>query len=448
VTTTLRHTLGLVLLAGAIGIGPGVAAAAAQEACKPATIAPDAEHPLPEGFSATDQATVIRPDGKPLPVLSKEPVLQFSPDKTRFKVSASAFVTEKNVRVRWETTSGASCVQQVGQIQEPATGTGTRAVADPASLAAECARAGTNATIEVRAARGNQSDFTVILLTDLGVCYANRHFSTEGDPLFVGYARTDGSIAALQFDKCEAASPIPKVLIGGDLATIKLEAGREPKFEVQWFMPIPQCFGKSIEFHLNKQGAPKFAQATITQYERFRATLQVGAVFTDRHIESFGLRPEGTTKVLVSNGPEADHGPEYIASVVVYGLPHYFRRRQVTDPAFVAGDTTKTPRRDPYFGREPVHDNGVADRIGLLVGVGMSQPGRRFVIGGSFEVVSGVNVFLVNESTRLTVLNGFEVGDTFTGEAKDIPLKDQWENGWAVGVSFDVRYAVALFGQK
>ena len=78
----------------------------------------------------------------------------------------------------------------------------------------------------------------------------------------------------------------------------------------------------------------------------------------------------------------------------------------------------------------------------------MSQPGRRFVIGGSFEVVTGLNVFVVNESVRLTVLNGYSPGDVFTGTAAQIPLKDDWDNGWAAGVAFDARYAVALFGKK
>jgi hypothetical protein len=239
----------------------------------------------------------------------------------------------------------------------------------------------------------------------------------------------------------------PKILIGGDIGAISTQAGRAPKFEVQWFTPIPQCFGKSIEFHLNKKDATKFAQATITQYERYRATLEVGAVYTDRHIESYGLKPQGNTNVLVSNGPEGN-GPEYVAAVVIYGVPHYFGRKKVVDPAFVPGAQTAMPRRDPYFGREPVHENGLADRIGLLIGVGMSQPGRRFVIGGSFEVVTGLNVFVVNESVRLTVLNGYSPGDVFTGTAAQIPLKDDWDNGWAAGVAFDARYAVALFGKK
>ena len=285
-----------------------------------------------------------------------------------------------------------------------------------------------------------------MVLNELGVCYANRHFSTEGDPLYIGYARSDGSIASLEFDKCEAASAIPKVLIGGAITTELREA--VPRFEVQWFTPAAQCFGTSVQFHLNKANAAKFVSATITQYERYRATLQVGAVFSKRHIESFGLRTEGDQKFLVSNGPGPERGPEYVASVVVYGIPHYLRRRAVRDPPFLPGAATAPPRKDPYFGRDPVNESTVADRVGALIGVGLSQPGRRFVIGGSFELVSGINLFGVREFVRQTFLNEASVGDEFNGEAKDISLRDDWDNGWSFGISFDARYAVALFGKK
>lgn len=310
----------------------------------------------------------------------------------------------------------------------------------------ECAVAGADAVRQALAARGGQTDFTVVLLNELGVCYANRHFSTEGDPLYIGYARSDGSVASLEFDKCEAASAIPKVLIGGEISTPQRES--RGVFEVQWFTPAAQCFGASVQFHLNKRGAAKFVGATITQYERYRATLQVGAVFSTRHIESFGLRTEGDKKFFASNGPGPERGPEYLASVVVYGIPHYLRRRTVGDPPFLPGAATAPARKDPYFGRDPVNESSFADRVGALIGVGLSQPGRRFVIGGSFELVSGVNIFGVREFVRQTYLNAASVGEEFAGEAKDISSRDDWENGWSFGISFDARYAVALFGKK
>ena len=324
----------------------------------------------------------------------------------------------------------------------------TQAMARNRSTQADCATAGYEATREAQIARGGQLDFTVVVLNDLGVCYASRHFSTEGDPLFIGYGRTDGSGATLEFDKCEAAPAIPKVLVSGDISGAAYRVDTKSRFEVLWLTPAAQCFGTTVEFHLNKANAPKFAAATITQYERYRATLQLGAVFSDRHIESFGLRTAGDKKFIVSNGPSAERGPEYVASVVIYGVPNYLRRRAVKDPSFLSGAATAPARTDPYFGRDPVNENRFADRIGALIGVGMSQPGRRLVAGGTFELVYGLNAFGVLEFVLLNKLNGNAVGDEFTGEAKDIALRDEWAHGWSFGLSFDARYAVALFSKK
>jgi hypothetical protein len=203
-----------------------------------------------------------------------------------------------------------------------------------------------------------------------------------------------------------------------------------------------------VQLHLDKTGREKFVSTTITQYERYRATLQVGAVFTERHIQSFGLRTEGGKKFLVETGPDEQRGPEYVASVVIYGLPNYLRRRRVLDPSFVPGASTAGARKDPYYGRDPVNENGAMDRFGALMGVGLSQPGRRLVLGATFELVTGVNLFGAHEFVRQTFLNDAEVGDEFVGEAKDISLREGWENGWSFGISFDARYAVALFGKK
>ena len=422
-----------VLAVAMVAVAAPMAAAQDPPSCEPATFAPDVQNKVPAGVSA-DKPVLI--DKNNAPVTAE---IAFNAEQRTFAVSSAVLALQPAVRVRWQRSDGTACVQTAGAPPGPASGS-----AAPAS-AMDCAIAGAEATLQARAAR-RQSDFTVVLLNDLGVCYASRHFSTEGDPLYIGYARQDRSVAGLEFEKCEAASAIPKVLIGGEVAGIKPES--LGPLEVQWFTPAAQCFGTSVQFHLNKAGKPKFASATITQYERYRATLQVGAVFSERHIESFGLRTEGDKKFLVSNGPGNGRGPEYVASVVVYGIPHYLRRRKVADPPFLAGAATAPARKDPYFGRDPVNESSVADRVGALMGVGMSQPGRRLVLGATFELVSGINLFGVREFVRQTYLNEASVGDEFAGEAKDISLRDDWDSGWSFGISFDARYAVALFGRK
>lgn len=426
-----------VLVVASVLLVPSAAYAQIAE-CEPSTFQADRPNNIPKGFTATDAVALVGSNGQPI---KAENAIVVNQSARTFSVNAANLI--ENPVVRWRKADGsASCEQR----QAPAPGTRSPGFSTEADFAQQCLQAGNAATAEAVAARGGQRDFTVVLLSDAGVCYASRHFSTEGDPIYIGYARTERSVAVLEFEKCEAAPAIPKVLVGGSLADIKVEAAAP--FEVQWFAPAAQCFGGSVEFHLSKPNALKFVKATITQYERYRATLQLGAALTERHIESFGLRAEGDKQFLVSKGPGEEHGPEYLAAVVVYAIPNYFRRRTVADPKFLNPTGTAPLRKDPYFGREPVHENGAADRLGLVLGVALSQPGRRLVVGGAFEVVTGVNILALYEFVRLNKLNGFEVGDEFAGTVEDIPLRDDWDRGWTLGVSFDVRYATALFGRK
>ena len=411
----------------------GPALAHAQTPCAPPTFTADEANAIPNGFTAADKATLI---GSTRNVLGPVPI---DAAAGKFTVTSAVLLTNV-VTVRWEKTDGTSCTQRLAE-DSPARATSGQ------SFMTSCVAAGAQAEAELRKLYNGRENYVVIVLSELGVCYASKHFSTEGDALYIGYAREDATAATIEFDKCDAASAIPKIL-ASDISGISPTAGRAPKFSVQWFVPVPQCFGTSVEFHLNKSGANKFVSTQLTQYERYRATLQVGAVFTTRHIESFGLKPQNGTNVLVSNGPGTDTAPEYIASVVIYGVPNYFMRRRISEPSFLPGAAVASPRKVPYFGREPVHETGVRDRVGAMIGVGLSQPGRRFVAGLTFELVMGVNAFVAGEYAKLTFLNGFEPGQEFSGAADTIPLRDEWQKGWVVGLSFDGRYATALFGKK
>jgi hypothetical protein len=210
VFTILRRTL--LLLTALLAVGTVSARAQSVPPCTPESIRPDHPQPFPTGVTAADRGTLVGADGKPL----SEPVvkalsgaIQLAADKSTFSVSSSALIKQQ-VSVRWDKADGTACQQRVGGDQGVTAANPAAPPAVEADVFAECTAAGVNAAIQIRAARANQTDFTVILLTDLGVCYSNRHFSTEGDPLFVGYARTDGAVAALEFDKCETASPIPR----------------------------------------------------------------------------------------------------------------------------------------------------------------------------------------------------------------------------------------------
>jgi hypothetical protein len=187
------------------------ASAAYAQPCKPTpTFVQDKAQPVPEGFTAKDKAVLLTADGKPFPGGG----LTVNADNT-FQVSAVATALASGLTIRWTRADGTMCEQKQG------TGAVTPAAVS-SSLVAQCVRAGAAATIQVRNAYRGNENYVVILLSDDGVCYANKHFSTEGDSLFIGYAREHGASAVLEFDKCEAASAVPK-LLAADLSQIKPE---------------------------------------------------------------------------------------------------------------------------------------------------------------------------------------------------------------------------------
>ncbi|HEX6042469.1 hypothetical protein [Longimicrobium sp.] len=166
----------------------------------------------------------------------------------------------------------------------------------------------------------------------------------------------------------------------------------------------------------------------MDQSELYRATLHLGTLFTTLHNRSFGLRPDGEDQRIYSKGP-TDRGPEYYAAVVLYGLPHYI-------PSLFGGDR--------YRGRDVVRDHSLADRIGGVVGVGLSDPRKQFVLGLAFEALAGVNVTGTWNFARVNSLAEVEEGAVFTGAESEIPQRQEWENEFVLGVSLDLRYVAAL----
>jgi hypothetical protein len=219
-----------------------------------------------------------------------------------------------------------------------------------------------------------------------------------------------------------------------------------------------RCFGTEagIKLSVTVDQTTKELAYPLKQFERYRATLQVGVGFSELHQQTFGLRQDGDVQRIYQTS-ETERGPEYVATVVLYGVPHYFTRRSVRTPCVFENlkkrvcppaGMADVPVRENYFGRDPVNDNSALDRIGLMFGAGLSQPGRRFLIGGSFELLTGVNLFLTREFVRSPELEGVAVGDIFAGDPGDIPIGDHWRQAWTAGVSLDLRYAVSLFGRK
>lgn len=109
---------------------------------------------------------------------------------------------------------------------------------------------------------------------------------------------------------------------------------------------------------------------------------------------------------------------------------------------------------DPAWnGRDIEEEPAFAARLNPVVGVGLEDLGEEYVAGLSLEIARGLDVFGAWHFAKTKRLaGGLEVGDPFTGEAQELPLRDRWERGVMWGGSVDVRIAVSalsgLLGSK
>ncbi|MBC7992625.1 MAG: hypothetical protein H7Z15_05210 [Rhizobacter sp.] len=192
-------------------------------------------------------------------------------------------------------------------------------------------------------------------------------------------------------------------------------------------MPL-ECASDSVKVKL-KIDDVESEEITLQLFSRTTALVHVGVLNTKLREPEFGLRTDNGSTVITDKEAQS-RGPEYVATVVIQGLPHYLRK------GF------------SYRGRDLVHDNGTLDRIGLAFGFGLKNPTKRFGMGLSYEVTKGVNVVAMHEWVKRTRLDGVKLGDTFAGAAGDIPTSREWAKGWAFGVTFDTAYITSAFGSK
>jgi len=262
--------------------------------------------------------------------------------------------------------------------------------------------------------------FTLIALNRGGRCYINRPFGTVGDPIYVGYYSTGELAYGPKLTPCNAESATPTVT--GDLRG------------TMHVYPPWMCFNTAltVEIPVNIAGKESTVSAQLIQYERFRASVQLGVLYTPQHFRSFGVADQDGKKVIGDLGPEGK-GPEYLALVTIHGVPHYLHQ-------LVGG-----PR---YLGRDVVNENALADRIGLTAGVGFNKPLQRFALGLTLEVFRGVSVMGAFDFARAKELNGMTVGDPFAGKPEEIPTTERWSRRWTWGMTLDARYALAIFSKK
>jgi hypothetical protein len=274
--------------------------------------------------------------------------------------------------------------------------------------------------------------FTMLVFMNSGeICYRNRQESVEGDPIYVGiYSdKSSDKWQPVQFSPCSLEDAAPSIFVSAD--TVRLSSAQTTNWSLLRIAPRT-CFNESVGIKVSGKINGNDAQIafTLLQYRLYRATLQLGVGFTTQHASDFGVVTNAAGQSVIHDSAATGRGPEYVVSLVIYGLPNYLFSL-FSGPA--------------YRGRDILHQQGFFDRIGLVTGVGLTDPTRRFILGGSFEVVYGLNALFVAEAYRHNELDGVAAGDMFMGAASDIPTHDVWHTKFVFGLSLDLRYVQEIF---
>ena len=300
-----------------------------------------------------------------------------------------------------------------------------------------CRRAASDWKAELARKHGN--DFILVVFSEEGgICDSHRLLGgIEGDPIYTGvYAQEQSKWGQFEFEPCALQSTTPAIFVSADQVSISKSEGLQKVNYVLIRSAPRSCYNESVTIRAagtNRAQNPVKASATLKQYRRYRATLQLGILLTDNHRNEFDLRPGEDDQQLIFNQGPTDRGPEYIASLVLYGLPWYLIR-------LFDGEA--------YRGRDIINEDGILDRLGGLVGVSLTDPTRRFVVGGTFELLYGVNVFVAADFLRQDELVGLSEGDAFSGSAGTIPTREVWDVSASFGFSLDLAFALELFSGR
>jgi hypothetical protein len=282
----------------------------------------------------------------------------------------------------------------------------------------------------------------VLFDENLKVVHLSRDYSAVGDWIFVGVLRdkaeSTGNIS-VGYSPCAAEPEAPQVYVG-DTFTVSGEQAAEVEYIIEKFPP-KRCFNTQVTITVTKKGLDPTTRAEVTiegeyvlqQYKRYRATLQMGVLFSNLQEQTFALMKNGAESTIYSKGPE-NTGPQYVTSLVIYSFPRY-----------LSGIFSSKQR---FLGRDIVHDQTFTDRIGAVLGVGIDDPGSRFYLGLSFELLYGINLIGVYEFARVNELVGLKEGDEFSGTEAEIPTRDTWKKRIVFGLSIDLRYVTALFSRE
>lgn len=308
----------------------------------------------------------------------------------------------------------------------------------------DCSKAGAEWEAELARNPGHRlGEFTELVFLetptggDANVCYYNRDYGVVGDPIYVAvFGRNAVEWLSSRFEPCSAQSAAPNIQQSSEKFP---KDSDEDTWQLQKFLER-RCYNTAIDVTIvgNHSGKSVVQRYPLTQYDRYRGTVQAGVLYTDLHDAAFGLRHDqnDTNKTFIYDKGPSNHGPEYIATLNLYAIFKYL-------PSLLG-------RSDPanhgnYAGRDPIHDQDILDRIGAVFGAGITNPTRRFSAGGSFELIYGISAIWVQDFAKVSELApGTSTTVPFTLTEAEIPTMFVWRRRSAWGLSMDLRYFSAL----
>jgi hypothetical protein len=325
-----------------------------------------------------------------------------------------------------------------------ANGTAPLGVTATAYGAADCSTAGSRWQQELAGQPGHGPRFTELVFmesstgSDANICYYNRDFGVVGDPIYVAvFGNNTVAWTGVTYSPCAAQAAAPNVLQSSDKFPSMKQSGA---WQLYSFLER-RCYNTSVDVSINglANGNTSVSQRyALSQYDRYRGTLQAGVLFPSLHNSDFALRAvqTDTSKHLIYDRAPTSRGPEYIASLNLYSIFKYVP--SIFGKADAGG-------YGMYPGRDPIHDQDFFDRIGAVLGAGITNPTQHFTAGVSFEVLYGVSVTWSAEFVQVNELaDGVSTTTPFLGTAADIPTVRHWRERPTLGLSLDLRYLSLL----
>jgi hypothetical protein len=270
--------------------------------------------------------------------------------------------------------------------------------------------------------------------------YGNaRDYGVVGDPIYVGVVTQDTTKwTGVRFEPCALQSASPAVLASSELFPAALRTFSRgdgtPEWKLVHFLPRT-CFNSAL--NVTPHGPQGNAEAyPLRQYERYRATLNAGILFSKLHDAQFALRTDQAepSRKYIYDKAATERGPEYVATLQLYSIARYL-------PSLVHFGQGQT-----YPGRDPIHDQGLWDRLGAILGAGIKNPTKRFTAGASFELIYGVSAIWVEDFAKVNrLLPSVSMDQPFSGADTEIPTRESWQSRGTLGLSIDLRYLSILF---